>query len=101
MELIKNHSFDIVLTDIHMTGSDGLDFFYDAKNFNNSLADKFIFMTGYALEQKLEDFFKAENHIYLNKPFEISELNDAINKVVLRVKLAKLSHINQEDSVNV
>jgi len=95
MDLIKNNSFDIILTDIHMKGLDGIDFFYDAKHFNNALADKFIFMTGYSLEQKSKDFFTAENHIYLNKPFKISELFDAISKAVLRVNLSKLAKNNK------
>lgn len=100
-ELIRSKSFDIILTDIHMTGSDGIELFYDVKNFDDSLSDKFIFMTGYSLEKKLKDFFNTENHIYLNKPFRISELFDAISKVVLRAKLAKLSHRDKEEPFNV
>lgn len=101
IELIKNKPFDIILSDVHMPGSDGVEFFYDVKNFNNTISDKFIFMTGYSLDQNLKDFFRDEKHIYLNKPFEISELLDAINKVALKVKLTKLSRNNQEGLLNV
>jgi CheY-like chemotaxis protein len=82
MRLLSSETFDTIIADIHMPGTNGMEFYRNACAVNSSLADKFIFITGYALDQTVRQFFATERKPYLNKPFEIGELISAIESLM-------------------
>ena len=69
-----------------MPGTNGMEFYRNACSMNSSLADKFIFITGDALDQTVRQFFAADKKPHLNKPFEISELIGAIESLEFKQK---------------
>ena len=83
MALLQKKSFDVILADVHIPDIDGMAFYLNVKSLNSTLAKKFIFITGDALDQKLVDFFETEKTPYLNKPFEMAELIAAVENVIL------------------
>ncbi|MEH6518941.1 MAG: hybrid sensor histidine kinase/response regulator [Halioglobus sp.] len=88
MGVLRSENFDTIIADIHMPGTNGMEFYRNACALNSTLAEKFIFITGDALDQTVRQFFAVENRPHLNKPFEISELIDAIESLISRENLA-------------
>jgi len=71
---LNGSDFDVILADVHMPGVDGMEFYRRVQAMNAALADRFVFITGDALDPQLTDFFEGEHRPYINKPFEIREL---------------------------
>jgi signal transduction histidine kinase/ActR/RegA family two-component response regulator len=83
---LNTGDFDVILADVHMPKIDGMEFYKRTRAIDKSLAEKFIFITGDALDQALVRFFDQEKRPYLNKPFEIGELISAVENVLLSPK---------------
>ena len=81
-EILCAAPFDVVITDVRMPGDmDGLGLIqrYRAQQ----PRQKAIFMTGYAIEESLQEALKQENVRCLRKPFESRELLSAIDSLIL------------------
>jgi DNA-binding NarL/FixJ family response regulator len=59
------------------------DMFYTAvERIKPHLCKRFIFMTGYKGETKIEEFIRRVHGVMLWKPFQMEEMMDTINSVV-------------------
>ena len=77
LDLLRQEPFDLVITDVRMPGKfDGIDLIQVYRRENP--AQKAIFMTGYAVEEKIEHALEAGHAVCLRKPF----LNEALLKAV-------------------
>jgi two-component system NtrC family sensor kinase len=84
IEIVMTDVYDIILTDIRMPDLDGPAFYAEVVAKNPQLRDRFIFITGDSLNQRASEFIKNTNAPCLDKPFRISDLNEAITEVVRR-----------------
>ena len=79
LEILKRESFDLIISDIQMAGGmDGIDFIEHQRR--NKPDQKVIFITGYALEEKLNTALQNPLSICLRKPFEMDQLFETISK---------------------
>jgi CheY-like chemotaxis protein len=79
---ILQRDFDIIVCDMMMEKLAG-DMFYTAvERSKPQLCKRFVFMTGYKGNKKIEDFIRKINGLMLWKPFELYELLDTMNTVV-------------------
>ncbi len=101
LNLLRTESFDIILADIHMPGIDGRELYWMALDIDIGLAQKFVFITGDSLDPKLVKFFTEQKKIYLNKPFEMDELFEAIEQVILSPTSITNVHILEADNSGV
>ncbi len=78
VEMVKNTNFDFFFIDMRMPGMDGLDTFRGIRKINpNALA---VMMTGYAVEDLLDQAIKEGALGVIRKPFDIGEIKDMISK---------------------
>jgi len=77
---LKKEHFDMIFLDIVMPGMDGVETLKAIKKV--SPQTPVVMMTGYALEDKIEESLKLGAFNCLRKPFEITDVIDAINKVL-------------------
>lgn len=77
---ILGTSWDLVVSDYRMPGTDGKSLFRLVQSVNPELAGKMIFITGVSFDRKVIDFLASTNCIFLRKPLKIETLIDAIKE---------------------
>ncbi|NOU80175.1 response regulator [Paenibacillus sp. LMG 31459] len=80
LELLYEHSIDIVVTDIRMPGMSGLDLIAEIKR--NWKHIKCILLTGYADFEYTKQALKLRSSDYLLKPVEDAELMEAVRRAL-------------------
>jgi DNA-binding response OmpR family regulator len=78
---IKTHEYDAVVCDLMMPRLSGDEFYLKAKVLRPDLADRFIFITGFAAHPKLASFLTANNVKYLVKPFPVEGLISCVKQL--------------------
>lgn len=77
MNMLRDKSFDLLLTDIAMPGMDGITLSLQAeRDFPNM---KILLMTGYAHERQRAHNLDALAHEVLSKPFDLETLRARVN----------------------
>jgi DNA-binding response OmpR family regulator len=79
---VKAHEYDAVICDLKMPKLRGDEFYLKAKDLRPSLADRFIFITGFAADPNIALFFNRHEVKYLVKPFSISVLIDCVKQLL-------------------
>src|SRR5690242_5527001 len=79
---VKAHEYDAVICDLKMPKLRGDEFYLQAKEVRPSLADRFIFITGFAADPHIALFFNKHEVKYLVKPFSISVLIDCVKQLL-------------------
>jgi two-component system response regulator YesN len=94
-KIIQKLQPDIVITDIQMPQSDGLDMIKMLKDKGSQT--KFILLSGYADFEYARRGIQLGVQFYLNKPVEEEELRDCIYQVieVVRADRAKLQEVDE------
>jgi DNA-binding response OmpR family regulator len=82
MMKVKAHEYDAVICDLKMPRLRGDEFYLKAKEIRPSLADRFIFITGFAADPHIALFFNKHEVKYLVKPFSISVLIDCVKQLL-------------------
>jgi len=80
LELMTEHQYDLVLTDVVMPGIDGFDLLRRVKATYPGVT--VIVLTGYARKQSISDFLLYGADEYLSKPFQVQALLDSVERVV-------------------
>lgn len=75
MEILKKEAFDIIITDWDMPGINGL----DLTGIIRAMYPE-VFIIGMSADRKERDFLMAGADIFLSKPFQLSDVLEAINK---------------------
>lgn len=78
---VKAHEYDAVICDLKMPRLRGDQFYLKAKELRPSLADRFIFITGYAADPNIALFFNHHEVKYLVKPFLIHMLISCVKEL--------------------
>lgn len=78
---LKKLSIDLVITDISMTGMDGIELTKQIKKLSNG-AIKVLILSMHADELYINSCFEAGANGYMLKDFKNSELNSAIEKIM-------------------
>ncbi len=94
LKALRREPADLVLTDIRMPGTDGMDLLRTIKE--ESPATEVILMTAFATVQQAVEAVKAGAYNYLTKPFEPDELRIAIEKALERKQLREEARILKE-----
>lgn len=86
IELIRENDFDIILTDLHMPGINGIEMVKQAKEI--SPTTEIIMITGEGSTEKAIEATKAGAFYYVEKPVEFEELLLLIGKALEREQQA-------------
>jgi two-component system, NtrC family, response regulator HydG len=80
VEFVKEHKFDLYFIDVRMPGMDGLETFRAIRQLHPDAIG--VIMTGYAVEDILDQVKKDGAYNILHKPFDISEIKGAVDAVM-------------------
>ena len=79
--------FEVILCDMQMPTLPGDMFYRAVERMRPHLCDRFVFMTGYRGNVKVNEFIVAVNGTVLTKPFHVDDLLELIAFVELRTFL--------------
>ena len=79
---VKAHEYDAVICDLKMPRLRGDEFYMQAKELRPSLADRFIFITGFATDARIALFLTKHDVKYLVKPFAIQGLINCVKQLI-------------------
>ncbi|MBF0528245.1 MAG: SpoIIE family protein phosphatase [Deltaproteobacteria bacterium] len=79
-KLLEEDHFDLIISDIHLPGQNGIAFMKEAQKNHPDL--DFIIMTGYTTQYNYVDIVKAGASDYMVKPFEIQEVIAKVSRVI-------------------
>ena len=79
---VKIHEYDAVICDLMMPRLRGDEFYFQAKEMRPKLADRFIFITGYAADPKIKEFLEGHDMKHLAKPFPVEELINCVRELL-------------------
>ncbi|MEW6411863.1 MAG: sigma-54 dependent transcriptional regulator [Candidatus Zixiibacteriota bacterium] len=88
LELLRKHSFDVVITDLSMPDISGMTILEEALKKEGT---DVIMMTAYGSVESAVEAMKKGAADYLLKPFPLDELGLAVDKLIERQKLTSLS----------
>ncbi len=95
---IEENDFDLVITDLMMPETDGLEVLRKAKEKNPNT--QVIMITGYATLDSAIEALKLGAFDYIRKPFKLAELDVTIRNAIEKIQLMKsnemlLSHLKE------
>jgi two-component system, OmpR family, response regulator len=82
LAILEKQPVDLLLTDVMMPGMDGLELLERARNLYPDL--RAIIMTGYRTEEAVIRAFRNKACDFLNKPFHVDELVEAVQSAMSR-----------------
>lgn len=87
LELIGNKRFDAILTDIKMSGMDGLEFLHRIPAIDPSLTT--ILMTGYGTIEMAVQALKDGAYDFIEKPFDNDRILRTVHRAIERTRLLR------------
>ena len=81
---LKDHRFDLVLTDLRMPDLDGQQFYEELRNRDPDLASKTVFVTGDTLSGNFESFLAETGRPVIEKPFTPREIREIVSTELRR-----------------
>jgi DNA-binding response OmpR family regulator len=82
LQKAKANEYDAIVCDVMMPQLRGDEFYLQATAARPQLADRFIFITGYAAEPKVNLFLTTTGCKYLLKPFLVQRLIDCLHEML-------------------
>ena len=82
LKKIKDNDYDVVVCDVMMPKLRGDELFIKARDLRPQLADRFIFITGYAAGTEINLFLSKTGAKYLIKPFPMQKLIDCVRQLL-------------------
>jgi DNA-binding response OmpR family regulator len=79
---VKANQYDAVVCDVMMPNLRGDEFYLKAREIRPILADRFIFITGYAADPSINLFLTKSDVKYLVKPFPVQTLIDCVKQLL-------------------
>ncbi len=96
LEIIKDQTVDLLITDIRMPKMTGIELVDLAREVQPSIG--VIFITGYASLNSAKDAIKKGALDYVLKPFELSEIRQAVNNAI--EKLSEAGESSSQEQLN-
>jgi PAS domain S-box-containing protein len=78
---LTEHPVDVVLCDLMMPGTTGMDLQQEVARRHPGLEKRFVFMTGGAFTQRASDFLARSRNPVVDKPFTVDALKTAIESI--------------------
>jgi len=90
IQQIQKSDFDVIICDMMMPKLPGDMFYAAVERVKPHLCSRFLFITGYTQDTKIQDFIKRVDGLILYKPFKYPDLLEMMAFVQVRTHLAGL-----------
>ena len=80
LEMVKNKRYSLILLDIKMPGTSGIELYGRMQKIALSLAERVIFITGDVMGTDTEAFLSKTKAPYITKPFDVHQLKKKIER---------------------
>lgn len=94
LQMIKETSPDIVITDIYMPVMNGLEMIEQLKH--EGFAGEVVILSGYSDFQYARQALRLQVSDYLSKPITMDELGDVLERVIRELEAKELKKLEQE-----
>jgi CheY-like chemotaxis protein len=81
LDKLKDHFFNIVISDIDMPVMSGLQFYQKAVEMDPDIGCRFLFCSG-KITSDIECFFRARDLMFLEKPFKFRQFHAAVRDIM-------------------
>jgi two-component system NtrC family sensor kinase len=82
MEKVATAAYDAVVCDLMMPRLRGDEFYLRAREIQPELAERFIFITGFAADPRIHEFLTQHDVKYLVKPFAVEGLIHCVKELL-------------------
>src|SRR3954469_14640988 len=79
---VKVHEYDAIICDLQMPRLRGDEFYFQASELRPELAERFIFITGFAADSENKEFLSQQGAKHLVKPFPIEDLITQVKELL-------------------
>jgi CheY-like chemotaxis protein len=79
--LLDGSNFDVILCDVLMPGTSGIDVYRQLESKKPEVAERMIFMTGAASMPRVAEFFRSIGNHHIDKPVDVPHLRRLIQGV--------------------
>ena len=79
--LLDGSSFDVVVCDVLMPGTSGIDVYRQLQKARPDVAERIIFMTGASSMPRVAEFFRSIGNHRVDKPVDVPRLRQLIRDV--------------------
>jgi len=79
---VKVHEYDAIVCDLLMPRLRGDEFYFQATELRPALAERFVFITGFAADSHNKEFLSKQGMKHLLKPFPINDLIRTLKETV-------------------
>ncbi|MFH0828226.1 MAG: response regulator [Candidatus Omnitrophota bacterium] len=99
IEMMKKEIFDFVFLDVRMPGMDGVQALKELKKINSGA--KYVMMTGYSVDDLLEEAKKEDIFASIKKPFDVNQIITFVIKQAQERHAEKVSIMVIDDDKNI
>jgi CheY-like chemotaxis protein len=82
---LRDQRFSAIITDLKLPFLQGDDFFRQVQELFPEMARRIVFVTGWAHDQRIQEFLAQTGQPCLPKPFEAGDLVSAVQRVAAKV----------------
>lgn len=79
---LKVNDYDAVICDLMMPRLRGDEVYFKAREMRPKLSERFVFITGFAADRKVNNFLTKHDVKYLIKPFPVQGLINCVKELV-------------------
>jgi len=94
VRILQSEPIELLITDIRMPGMDGTRLVQKARELNAAIG--VVFMTGYASLTSAKDAIKQGALDYIMKPFELSEIRQAVHNAIAKLNEAAAASTHEQ-----
>ncbi len=82
LALLEQRGFDLILSDFHMPGMEGSEFYRRLQSTRPDLARRVVFLTGDVLSEETRFFLASTGNPHLLKPFRFANVREVVNRAL-------------------
>ena len=82
LDRLREHTYDLIVSDLRMPGLDGPGFYHELKRQHPRFLARIVFLTGDTLSPELRAFLESTGVPSLNKPITMDETREMIRRLL-------------------
>ena len=81
LKKINGQRFDLIISDVHMPGMNGIEMYIEAKKSDPKIKDRLLFFSATSNPEMIS-FFKEHNLVYMGKPSPVTQIREVMSEII-------------------